>query len=345
MSNPEFTAPDFTAQTAATYKANIDASIAANGADAVNLGFSYSGGTFTVHDARGVALSSTNPGFVRFQDPDTAGYSKYISIEANQAFIDDAGASEIINNLFGLTSGSAYAQDVPFYLYAVSNDAMTAVALMISRVPGMTVSPATAQIGAPDDAVADEQYSFFSFDNIDETLYDTNPCTMIGSFRMQMSALDDWTVQTLDSKDGIGRFQEDREFTVPTGSFGAGSGKLLLENAGTAPVFTTNTYTYRVSADGWCTCELGLNGDGGTDGVGGVTTQLVIPFEPPRVQYVGMSMIQDPAGSKGHMVQLAATANYCDFPETDDGGVHQLTEFSAGNRFIKGQFRYQIYQG
>jgi hypothetical protein len=209
MSNPEFTAPDFTSQTAAAYKANIDASIAANGADSVNLAFSYASGTgtFTVHDAQGGALSASNPGFIKFQDPDNPGYYKYISVEANQDFIDDAGSSEIINNLFGFPSGTAVGDDVTFTLYAVSNDDMDAVAFMISRDPTAYNSPAAANIGAPDDAVADQYGDFFALDSLDETLYDSNPCTAIGTFRMQMSASDDWTVQTIDARDGIGKLQ------------------------------------------------------------------------------------------------------------------------------------------
>ena len=204
MSNPDFVAPDYTTQTASAYKANIDASVAANGSDVINIGFSYSGGTFTVHDAQGTALSSTNPAFVRFQDKANPGYYKYISLEANQAFIDDAGSSEIINNLFGFPTGVAVANDVTFYIYAVANDDMDTVALMISRDPWATNSPAAANIGAPDDAVADAASDFWSLDNLDETVYDSNPCTRIGSFRMQMSASDDWTVQTINTtSDGI----------------------------------------------------------------------------------------------------------------------------------------------
>lgn len=207
MSNPEFTAPDYTSQDAATYKANLDASIAANGSDYVNLGFSYDVGTgvFTIHGAEGTALSSSNPAFVRFQDPDNFGYNKYISIEANQSFIDDNGSSEIIGNLFGYPTGTAVSSDVRFYLYAVPNDGMDTVQFMIARMSHHDTSPAAASIGAPDDAVADTVGSFFSLDNLDETAYDSNPCTCVGSFRMQMSSLDDWTVQTLDSSDGIGK--------------------------------------------------------------------------------------------------------------------------------------------
>lgn len=206
MSNPEFTAPDYTSQTASQYKANLDASIAANGSDVVNIGFSYSAGTFTIHDAKGSALSSSNAGFVRFQDKSNYGHYKYISVEANQNFIDDAGSSEIINNLFGQVSGVATTNDITFTLYAVANDAMTSVAFMLSRNPNANSSPAEALIGAPDDAVADTYASFFSLDSIDEATYDSNPCTPIGTIRMQMSASDDWTVQALSSADGIGKF-------------------------------------------------------------------------------------------------------------------------------------------
>lgn len=202
MSNPEFTAPDFTTQTAAQYKANLDAAIAANN-PVTNLGFSTSAGTFTVHGHEGSALASTNPAFVRFQDPDNFGHNKFISIEANQDFIDDAGASEIIGNLFGHTTGVAVTTE-KFYLYAVSNDAMDTVAMMISRQSHRTSSPATAKIGAPDDAVADSIDSFFSLDSLDETLYDTNPCVCVGSFEMSMSTSDDWTVTAIDADDGVG---------------------------------------------------------------------------------------------------------------------------------------------
>jgi hypothetical protein len=214
MSNPEFKAPVNTVDSATQYKANIDASIAANGNDVVNLGCSLSAGTFTIHggDSAGTALASTNAAFVRFQDPDNFGRTKYISVEANQAFIDDAGASEIINNLFGMTTTVATDNDVIFYIYAVSNDAMTSVAFMLSRTPDLDLSPAVGNIGAPDDAVADAEGDFFSFDSLDETLYDTNPCTMVGSIKMSMSSSDDWTVTALTASDGIGKIQRTAQF-------------------------------------------------------------------------------------------------------------------------------------
>jgi len=173
-----------------------------------NLGIALASGVFTVQGARGRALSSANPAYIILQSQGTPGQFVKYTVTANQSFIDDVGVSEIIDNLFGLTTGVAYAQDIPFYIYAVPNDAETAIAFMISRIPHSTNSPVAALIGAPDDAVADIQASFFSFDSLDESVYDQNPCLNIGSFRMQMSASDDWTVTALGIRDGIGKWQQ-----------------------------------------------------------------------------------------------------------------------------------------
>jgi hypothetical protein len=201
------------------------------------------------------------------------------SITADQSFIDDAGSSEIIGNLFGATTGVAWANDVPFYLYAVVNDDGSTIQFMISRIPNRTTAPAVADIGAPDDAVADNQYSFFSLDNIDETAYDGNPCACIGSFRMQMSSSDDWTVQTLSTADGIGRFHEETWFTFPAGQNGATSGKYFVDGGGTSPVFSTNEYQYNIAKSGLVTVNTAFTGDGGTDGAGAVSLKMSIPLD------------------------------------------------------------------
>lgn len=338
MSNPSFTAPDYTTQAAATYKANIDAAIAANGNDYINLGFSYASGTgtFTVHDARGSALSSTNPAFVRFQDPDNPGYSKYISVEANQDFIDDAGSSEILNNLFGFTTSVAITDDVPFYLYAVSNDAMDTVQFMIGRVPHMVKSPVVAEIGAPDDAVADEQISLWSLDNIDETLYDENPCVCVGSFRMQMSASDDWTVQTLAVTDGIGQFQEGVEFTVPLGQFGADSGEYTIPNGGTSANFSGNTHTYYVYKSGRIETNYNITNDGGTDGSGAVTAYWTCPFRPASSDRGNCADVLINTTFELGMGVPDTTANRFLMVVQSLGNVIQWADFVNGNRHIKG---------
>lgn len=244
-----------------------------------NIGINYAvgTGTFTVRGANGLDLSASNPGFITLASK-TAGSLVKITVTANQSFIDDNGASQIIGNLFGLTTGIAFAQDIPFYLYAVINDTETTLAFMVSRFPNTRVSPVAAKIGKVGSAVADSQGSFFSLANVTVADYESNPCICIGSFRMRMSASDDWTVQTLSaSQDGIGRFQEDIAFTMATGQFGAASGKYFADNGGTAPAFSSNNFGYMLSR-GNRMYLVSLFTDCTTAGVGAVNLQFCSPF-------------------------------------------------------------------
>lgn len=244
-----------------------------------NIGINYAAGTgtFTVRSANGSALSSGNSGFITLASK-TAGNLVRIAVTANQSFIDDNGASQIIGNLFGLTTGIAFTQDIPFFLYAVLDDTETTIAFMISRFPNTTVSPVAAKIGKSGSAVADTQGSFFSLANITVADYESNPCICIGSFRMQMSALDDWTVQTLSaSQDGIGRFQEDVNFLMSAGQFGAASGKYFADNGGTAPAFSVNNFGYMVTRTNRM-YFVSLFTNCTTAGVGAVSLQFCTPF-------------------------------------------------------------------
>lgn len=221
------------------------------GGIAENIGIAYNGGTgvFTVQGGDGNALSSTNPGYINIQSKTTPGKQVKLAVTANQTFIDDVGSSEIIGNLFGLVTGRAATNTIPFFIYAVLNDAESAIAFMISRYPNTRISPVAAKIGKSGSAVADSQGSFFSLANVTVADYESNPCVCIGSFRMTMSASDDWTVTTLDFQDGVGCFQEDRAFTWGTGLWGNASGKYWVNDNGTtiiSPIFTTNNIGYYV---------------------------------------------------------------------------------------------------
>lgn len=270
----------FTADGALSAKAFDGAyNVAVPGGWVSNLGVTYAANTLSIASADGSALSATNPGYVIMPSIASPGLLKKYTVTANQGFIDDTGASEIINNLFGLSAGIAHADQVPFFIYAVTNDAEDSIAFMICRTPSLAASPAAANIGAPDDAVADLQGDFFSFESLDEALYDLNPCLMIGGVRMTMSAANDWTVVALVSQlDGIGKFYETTGFVVSAGQFSAAAGKYWIDNAGTAPGFTTNTVKYKLYP---FTKEIGLNYTFATcnvAGVGAVTSRIAIPL-------------------------------------------------------------------
>ena len=255
----------------------------------VNLGITYSGGTFTVRGAQ-ASLSASNIAYVTLQSK-TPGNVVTIPVTANQTFIDDAGASTIVGNLFGLITGVAASNNLPFFLYAVLNDAENAISFMISRYPNTKVSPVAAKIGKTGSAVADSQGSFFALGNPTVADYESNPCICIGSFRMTMSAADDWTVSALTISDGIGNFQENIEFTFNPGQFGAASGKYFFDNGGTAPSFNTSSYSYFVGMDNFYTVTAGFE-DCSVAGVGAVTLLLANSYYM-SAHAVGSTQIKD----------------------------------------------------
>lgn len=320
-----------------------------------NLGIAYNGGTgvFTIQGANGRALSSSNPAYVILPSKTTPGEFVRYLISANQSFIDDVGASEIIGNLFGWTTSVAITDDVPFFIYAVGNDDEDSIAIMLCRKPGLSESPTAANIGAPDDAVADKEGDFWSVDNIDETLYDSNPCFCIGSYRMVMSASDDWTVQTIDNAnidsigDGIGYYQEGVLFTVPLGQLGANAGSWLVATGGTQPVFsslTQNQYTFSGNVSK-TRINLDMSGDGGTDGTGANLIVVTTPFSGRSGLNRGDGFVQTPTTITYAMFQVSAAAAQMDVFIINGTAAlvnTRNTTFPNGNRAIDAYFEYDI---
>lgn len=308
---------------------NTDFSVDANGfvsslgnmvmTGIINIGFSYNAGTgtFTVHAQDGTALSASNPGYVTLQDPAAFGELITITVTSNQDFIDDNGASQIIGNLFGLTTGIAITVDIPFFLYAVLNDALNSVAFMISRFPNSTVAPVAAKIGMPSTAVADSQGSFFSLENITAADYENNPCISIGSFRMRMSASDDWTVQTLAARDGIGHFQEGIQFSFPRGQFGAASNKVFKNNGGTAPDDADGGYTYYVDSDNNRIFFQLAYPAIDTAGVGAVTLQLALPYIRIEGATAGSGFLSTGGAYAFVMLEVIPSTNTIQFPQVN----------------------------
>jgi hypothetical protein len=117
----------------------------------------------------------------------------------------------------------------------------------------------------------------FLFSSVTVTEYDSNPVLIVGSIRMTMSALDDWTVQTLAITDGIGNYNENQVFGVNPGQYSAASGKFFADNGGTAPHDTAGGYVYTVNRTGRVKCALAFPSVT-TAGVGAVTLRLSLPF-------------------------------------------------------------------
>ncbi len=130
-----------------------------------NIGITYSSSTLSITAADGSALSSTNIGYVTLQSK-TAGRLKTVAVTANQTFVDSTGSSTIVGNLFGLTTGIAATNAIPFFIYAVLDDTEAVITFMVSRYPNTRISPVAANIGKSGSAIADTQGSFFAMANV-----------------------------------------------------------------------------------------------------------------------------------------------------------------------------------
>lgn len=317
-----------------------------------NLRITYSSSTFTITGADGNPLNSGNPSVIIMPSKATPGsFTKYL-VTADQSFIDDGGASQITGALFGFTTSVAITVDVPFFIYAVANDAEDTISFMISRVQHMRTSPASANIGTTASPTsASTQNSFFALGGITTTSYDSNPCICIGSFRMRMSSSNDWTVQALSNSDGIDQFQVGTEFDMPQGQFGANSGTWTIPNGGTAPVFSTNSgsvYKFIAARSSTINHVFSMFGDGGTDGSGAVNARVSSPFINSGnwdTRAAGVLRIAAAAGVgdvQGQILPVSA-ANAIEFRTAAAAGTTVLwSAFGNGNRALIGSYVMNI---
>jgi len=229
---------------------NINIDAAGNGGDKKweNLGIYYSGGTLTIKGADGNDLSASNPGYVYIPHSSDHGETVVIELTSNFSFNDAAHASsDIIGNTFGSTAGVAWDEDCPFFVHLIINDDADTIKPCLMRSGWWETISVT---GKPSDPSCDSTIQAWCFDDVTFADYTGNPGICIGSFRMRKSASDDWTVQALTAKDGVGRYNESTLFIMPQGQNGAVANSFVLSNAGTEPQFTTEEYFYHIKMNG-----------------------------------------------------------------------------------------------
>lgn len=243
----------------------------------LNLSISLTGNVVTVASANGTALGINNPGIAAMPSNDTPGeiHQRHLSANLTYDFDDLTGA------LFNMPSGEDHANSFPVYLGLMLSDNDNSTVPVISVLPNVIYSPSSGTyIGTPSaPAQASEQWSIFSTQNITTADYTNHHVAYLGSVTCTRNTSDEWTVDALDYHwDGIGKFQENRTFTVAAGLFGASAGSYIPANGGTSPVFSTNDMNWNISIDGMFTCAWDMESDGGTDGSGAFLSRVAVPF-------------------------------------------------------------------
>lgn len=314
---------------------------------AFNLGIGYSAGTFTVHAADGSALSATNPAYVMMQSKANPGRLTLYTITANQTFTDGA-AGTTDNARFGLTTGVNWAQDIPFFLYAVGDDTEAAIAFMISRNPAANTSPASTSISKTGAIINVNQSDFFSLANVTLTEYDSNPALCIGAFRMRFTgATDSWTVQALSTADGVGKFHESTWFSMVPGQNGAASGTYYNETAGTEPQFTNNNVLYSIQRDGYCDYSFRTH-DCSVAGVGAQALQIILPYAgsatSTQVPVLGVWRVVATGAENGQTGNIADSTYYVGELRAVNGGTANMPigNIALGDSYTL-KVRYKAY--
>lgn len=279
-----------------------------------NLGFVYSAGFFQVTDAEGNPINATNKASVTLSSNVLSSALTTVDVTSNLGFRDSTSGSgsDIADNLFGTQDDATvpvgprgWIFDMPWFVYAVLNDAGDGVGFAVSRNPCAFVAPAAADMGTIGLATADTQYGFYflardaSGNSIIPTatplgtpaayldIFDGNPCICLGGIRVRkvVSTANDWTVQALDfsSGDGIGNYHEASLFQMPPGVNGASPGTYVLTTGGmTSPIWTSQSVYYSLNRDGYINHRMDLQ-NASTPGVGAADLQMVLPLKSSAI--------------------------------------------------------------
>lgn len=307
-----------------------------------NLGITQSAGTtLTVNASNGTALSASNPAYVTLQSLTNPGRLITYKITANQLFTQ----AQLGNNLFGITTAVNWLQDMPFYLYAVSNAnaGENAIAFMIARVPSATSSPIAGLIGQNGNTNASTALSMFSLTSITAADYASSPCLCLGCFRMQYTgstAL--WTIQTLNKQDGIGNFFDGYIFIMPTGQNGATSGSYFSNNGGTAPTWASQLLSYQIYKNRFVVCQF--IGNNVSAGAGAVEARVFVPI-PGNLIIQGSGLIQGNAYTAVlNLTNIASVVNYTNLYQNNAAGNGLMTnaQLNTANTNTQFQLTYNL---
>ncbi len=336
-----------------------------------NLDVDLTAGTFTIRGTNGERLRPNRPGSITMPSYTNPGRMVSLPVTANFSFNDDTHISSHLTNFgFGITEANDWQQDMPFPIYAINrndtpfNGADGNSTLCIARNPCMTRTPVTSSRIGDTAAIAgtDDEHSILVMGSITEANYIARPCLLIGFLMMKWNTgTTDWTVSSFiaGSNVGIGSQALNRlfasEWIFPISQNGAATNTWVHANGGTAPIMgaSTTEYRYTLRPSGIMDVSTFLNGDGGTDGIGAVTTRLSLPAalacesSGSVVQYIaagacqGATTITTPTSTVAFLQKGVRYAELNYMSAATTFSPIQNGMFTAGARFIDLSFAYR----
>lgn len=313
-----------------------------------NLAVTVSAGSVTIHGLGGTALSATNPAYFNLPS-NTTGLKVRLKLTANVTL----SPANTDGMEWGTTSGTNnWANDRPFYLYAINTDDTDAgLYLGISPNPILILTPSSSTgigyKGNPSSANTDSDILVMTATNV--TSQTSKPVMLIGGLPAQKTtgAADRWTFSALDNFAGIlpNPFSGSI-FSFPTLQMGADN-SYCINNGGTAPTFSTTNVRYQLDLNGYCSALYDFEGDGGTDGSGAVNMKISLPYKwnagstPGSNSGVAPIRIGTPAGGFIRYFE-GANSDQSYFTVIDASTNNILwSAFTNGSRHVWGQLRFR----
>jgi hypothetical protein len=213
-----------------------------------NLGFTLAANVFTITDAQGTALSSTNPAHFTVRSA-TSGQLNTVIIDAPKTVEDDGHGSTTLNmGLLGTTASVAWGSEMPLFIYGYEDPNNAGEGLIcFSRSPVMVTTPASANnIGfkGDDPTTSGEDNIFILEASLTASQHQSLPVTLLGSIGVTRGAdaTDDWTLEA-NAHNGIGSDSLRRTFATQW-TFPGG------QNGGITTAGGTNNYATRLYVAG-----------------------------------------------------------------------------------------------
>lgn len=310
-----------------------------------NCGVYISGTTLTIKGSDDNSLSESAPCKIGIVSNDS-GKNKTATFNSNVT-VTFGSSSNTDGNLFGITDAN-WSDAMPLFLGVVadptsgSNDFFT-----LSRKPltttGSTV--ATMCILGDTDCDAETDVMILTSTPLSLAAWVNQPITQAlwisATYATSGSA---WTF-SLDNNAGFNSFFESVSFSFPVAQKGASAGTYFKANGGTAPLFTGNSFLYKIDKNLNVCHYVALYSDPGTDGAGAVVSYLATPYIPTGTNaYSGSYQVNSTGGAAANQFVLGYLNGSTGMALLEgSGGFQQNSDFSNGSRNVYGTSCYSIF--
>lgn len=251
------------------------------GGNTGNLAVEYEpiGGTLNLGASTpNTILSTSRPGVVIIPGTVLDSGPNIFGLNVARNIADD----DMANELFGTTVAIAWANSIPFYLYAIDEDGTSAnVKIGMSRNPILREVPKAALQARKGTPSTDKTENVLMvWDTVAATA--GRPLVRIGAITMTKDSSDEWTPDEVSFKNGTGIRPDPCDgikFSFPLAQNGADTGTHLVDVDNNTPALIVGDYFYTIdSRTGLCSIDIDQTNGTWADGTGSGDYSLALPI-------------------------------------------------------------------